>query len=1235
MKPACIAAVSAAAGRELRKSEIDEIEATIRKQREQMARQDRTAYLAMSPEAQIAEAARRAGQELLAEAAQKRREVIGKINAHARIVAAGGETYDGMRRFIESDSDNKSRVQSLESIVEAETKFAVGSLIDAWTAVKGNFFGVFTNARETMDLLKELHGEDSGNARAKKGAEAWKTVTEAMRQKANAVGIRIPKLEDWNIPRSWDQAKVFALGRDKFVDLLFDRANRAKYVHDNGALYTDAELRDFLGHAWESIATDGANKQRPVAVQSGSGNSIKFTLSGIRGPRGQRTANAAKGSLSRQIHLKDAAAYAEIHRAVGERDMFDVMLGHVQMTAAETVAVQQFGANPPRMLELFLANARAREKAAGRSDDYVNGQEYRIRNSFDYITGATTGPINERVARMGSNFRQWQVASKLGSAAITSIGDEATMIVTARMNNLSPFKVWGQSLRYLVGAKDLGMARRAGLGVDSVIGAMNRFGYENTVRSLPSKLANAVMTLSLLNRLTDARKAGFGAMMYSAIGKKNREVARLADLDPVDNQILLSKGITERDWAVWKLAQREDWGAGTKDVLTPASIMRISDADMDTTLRAEAAQNQAELQTMLDSLAAKDAQEADWLQNRQQKLDEARDKMLGELDQYAERRDLNLVELQQRATDLRELLDAKVDEAIGLSEASRIAASESTQGRIAGIVERAGGQAARMGAGVGRAVGRLQERAGTRVKTIEARIAKAKASADAGLNAKAEELGRDMSRRIADLDGFTARLRERQKERDQRYKELRTKADDGDTTAQQQIDRLNEQDAKEVDWLDQRQARVDEARDKAFTALDEYAARHADQAAALREQLNDTRDLMDAKLEQAQIELEAATQRIAGTVRDQAAGSAESAANRAVGMGAAAGRNLARIQERAKARVAEIEGRIRRAESAASKEVNAKAEAVGRAVSKRIAELDEYTQRLQARQASRQQAAGRMRVAMRQDFETQRYLARNEAMQKLVGATLEETDTAVLTPRASERARVRGALGNLQPGTYGGEIAQTVMIFKSYPMAFLMRNGRRMMGQEGTTSKLRYAGAMIVTTTLAGMLALQVNQILQGKDPKNMFKGKNVAKNWLAALLKGGALGIYGDFLLSPTSRYGQSPLIALLGPGFGTVSDISDLTIGNIQRGASGKDVRVGAGAVSLLKGNTPGASLWYAKAALDHWIFQQMQEALSPGHLRKTKARAQREFGDSYWWEPGTATPQRPPNLETAVGQ
>lgn len=48
----------------------------------------------------------------------------------------------------------------------------------------------------------------------------------------------------------------------------------------------------------------------------------------------------------------------------------------------------------------------------------------------------------------------------------------------------------------------------------------------------------------------------------------------------MDNRILLSKGISESDWSVWKLAQKEDWGNGNDAMLTPESIMRIADDDL-------------------------------------------------------------------------------------------------------------------------------------------------------------------------------------------------------------------------------------------------------------------------------------------------------------------------------------------------------------------------------------------------------------------------------------------------------------------------------------------------------------------------------------------------------------------------------------------------------------------------------------------------------------------------------
>jgi len=58
---------------------------------------------------------------------------------------------------------------------------------------------------------------------------------------------------------------------------------------------------------------------------------------------------------------------------------------------------------------------------------------------------------------------------------------------------------------------------------------------------------------------------------------------------------------------------------------------------------------------------------------------------------------------------------------------------------------------------------------------------------------------------------------------------------------------------------------------------------------------------------------------------------------------------------------------------------------------------------------------------------------------------------------------------------------------------------------------------------------------------------------------------------------------------------------------------------------------------------MLNQMQEALSPGYLRKVKARAQRDWDASYWWEAtdtGVLTgdmtaPGRAPNLETAIGE
>jgi hypothetical protein len=198
-----------------------------------------------------------------------------------------------------------------------------------------------------------------------------------------------------------------------------------------------------------------------------------------------------------------------------------------------------------------------------------------------------------------------------------------------------------------------------------------------------------------------------------------------------------------------------------------------------------------------------------------------------------------------------------------------------------------------------------------------------------------------------------------------------------------------------------------------------------------------------------------------------------------------------------------------------------------------------------------------------------------------------------------------------------------------------MRHLGRTFGSDMTTGhKALYGSALIAATTIMGSLAVEINDLLNGKDPRSLNPANERGKgNIMAGFLKGGAVGIYGDMIFSDPAAYGQSYAGQLLGPGAGTLESALQLTLGNLNQAAKGEDTHVGAELVRFAKGQTPFANLWYTKAATDHLIFQQMQEYFSPGYLRRTKQKAQRDFGSSHWWEPGETAPDRAPDLTTVA--
>lgn len=824
MRQECINAVQQAASRRLTQQEIQNIEDRIYRNMRQLARNDPASWRAMTDAERLRRAGQLAANELTNEAALKRRRVALTIAARQRLDAfiktyqGKGGKLEALNRTIAFHADGKSNFLSVESRGKATRDYALSQIQEAFEAVDPRFFHLFEDEASVRDLVYEMRGQDTGNVRAKKGAKAWAGVTELLRQRFNDAGGDIGYLENWGIPQHHSMEKVGRVSQDKWISDVIGKLDRKYYIKDDGQLMSDAELKTFLGEAYNTIATGGLNKLSDTGMR----------ISGARSNR---------GNAYRQIHFKDADSYLEYQREYGDRSLWEVMVGHLEGISKDIALVETYGPNPDHVFRSILDEVTAEQATAnpertGRIKRLANSTE----NLYNFIAGKTQPIANPHIARWSDNIRNWMVASRLGSALLASFSDLGTMYMSAKVANIPMNRLFMNQLEAMNPANrtELARARRAGLAMESLLGSVNRWAMDNMGPSVSRWAATAVMRASGLTAWTDAHKRAYGVTMMGSLGEVVSRAPDLRSLDDSDFRILKSKGITEQDFSVWKLAQQEDWGNGNTTMLTPESIMRIPDAAV-----------------------------------------------------------MHL-----------------------------------------GLPER----------------------------------------------------------------------------------------------------------------------------------------------------------------------------------------------------------------------------------------------------------------------------------------------VRFEAMRRLLAAVSEEVDMAVITPGAREQLFTGGGL---QRGTWKGELTRSVFLFKSFPISVVLRHWTRAMGMPSAGGRAAYIAAFLASTTMLGALSQQLNDMASGRNPREMV-GKDAGKFWLGALLKGGGLGLYGDFLLSDHTRYGGGALASMLGPVAGLVDDVVKLAQGIPLNAVEGKPEQTGGDLVKLGKGLIPGANLWYAKAALDHMIFNQLQEYFSPGYLRKVEQRSKKQFNQTYWWRPQDVTPE-----------
>lgn len=241
---------------------------------------------------------------------------------------------------------------------------------------------------------------------------------------------------------------------------------------------------------------------------------------------------------------------------------------------------------------------------------------------------------------------------------------------------------------------------------------------------------------------------------------------------------------------------------------------------------------------------------------------------------------------------------------------------------------------------------------------------------------------------------------------------------------------------------------------------------------------------------------------------------------------------------------------------------------------------------------------------------------KREVSHKLATYFRDRSDISMNVAGVRERAEVlrRGTAED----TAEGQVMRFFGQFKSYSVTMVskfmdMYKHEVIAEQEGVFAKSASIAPLIVSMTALGYLSMITKDLLKGRSPKNP---KN-PRVMLEAMARGGAGGIYGDYLLGEfDARHGRSFLSAAGGPFAGKIEDTVELfnqlkSIGTEteqKKRDSAKKTAVRSAlryVTNIAPGNMP-----VVRQALDYLILNRMAESLNPGY-NKRMAKRMEELG------------------------
>lgn len=221
-----------------------------------------------------------------------------------------------------------------------------------------------------------------------------------------------------------------------------------------------------------------------------------------------------------------------------------------------------------------------------------------------------------------------------------------------------------------------------------------------------------------------------------------------------------------------------------------------------------------------------------------------------------------------------------------------------------------------------------------------------------------------------------------------------------------------------------------------------------------------------------------------------------------------------------------------------------------------------------------------------------------KVQEKFAGFMQSQTKFSIITPGFREK---RLATLGTQRGTGIGEFVRTVAQFKSFGITVFTRGFQKEIAGRPLPETTRLMRVMnhtnniapiVLTLTAMGYLQGMAKDLINNRTPKDPEK----IGTWTDAVVRGGVMGLLGDFAKADTS--GQA-LATLAGPSVSQAADIlTTVTNPSVKK------------ATNVALKSLPGQNIIYIRPVLDQLLINELREMVDPGSQKRMRRENEKKY-------------------------